>query len=150
MGQPKDKEEEERGRYGCLTKKQVEVLKLRRKGLTHEEIAKILNTTRENVVILEKRALKNLKLARETLEYAAALTGALIRVPKGTRVVDLPRIIVDKADQAGIKLKMSFSILFDEVSIKSREYTDKGVLKRDLDIYLLPDGNLVILPAKEG
>lgn len=145
-----EREEEERERYGCLTKKQIEVLKLRRKGLTHEEIARILNTTRENIVILEKRALKNLKLARETLEYAAALTGVLIRVPRGTRVVDLPRIIVDRADQAGIKLKMSFSLLFDEISIKSREYTDRGVLVKDLNVYLLPDGNLVILPAREG
>ncbi len=44
-----------------LTEQQIRVLQLRAKGLKQSEIAEILGTSRANVSILERRALRRLK-----------------------------------------------------------------------------------------
>jgi Tfx family DNA-binding protein len=56
-----------------LTKRQIEVLKLRMKGLTQEQVADILKTSRENVANLENRAYVNIMRARITLKILEEL-----------------------------------------------------------------------------
>ena len=46
-----------RKKYGLLTERQLEILRLRREGLNYKAIAKKLKTTPENIMILEKRFL---------------------------------------------------------------------------------------------
>ena len=133
---------------GFLTERQLLVLKLRRKGMSHEGIAKILNTTRENVMILEKRAFRNIRLAKETLEYAAAVAGETIHVSKGTRIVDIPGMILGKADEAGLKLSMSMPALITEVSNRMRTVAWRGIVQEDIDILILPNGNIRIVTAE--
>ncbi|MEM3073930.1 MAG: Tfx family DNA-binding protein, partial [Nitrososphaerales archaeon] len=97
-------------KIGLLTERQIEVLKLRAQGLTQEEVAKKLQTSRENVTILEKRAYQNIKLARETL--AALKTFGIstsVVIKPGTHLVDIPRLILDKADEANIKVRANFT-----------------------------------------
>lgn len=138
----------ERKAKGFLTERQLLVLKLRRKGMSHESIAKILNTTRENVVILEKRAFRNIRLAKETLEYAAAIAGETIHISKGTRIVDVPGIILGRADEAGLKLSMSMPALITEVSNRMRAVARRGIVQQDVDVLILPDGNISIVKAE--
>ncbi len=138
----------ERKAKGFLTERQLLVLKLRRKGMSHESIAKILNTTRENIVILEKRAFRNIRLAKETLEYAAAIAGETIHISKGTRIVDVPGIILGRADEAGLKLSMSMPALITEVSNRMRAVARRGIVQQDVDVLILPDGNISIVKAE--
>jgi Tfx family DNA-binding protein len=130
-----------------LTERQLQVLELRRKGLSHEEIARMLNTTRENVVILEKRAIKNIRIALETLEYAAAIGGLRIKAARGSRILDLAATIVREADKAGVKLAMSMPELVVELSNKMRGRIEKGRLKEDVEVLVLPDGSLAVVPG---
>ncbi|MDD2639276.1 MAG: Tfx family DNA-binding protein, partial [Methanothrix sp.] len=65
-------DEDEEGEQGTnpslLTNRQASVLRLRRKGMSQQEVAEQLGTTRSNVSILEKRALQNVAKARATLK----------------------------------------------------------------------------------
>ncbi len=57
----------EREKSGSLTKIQLEVLRLRMTGLTQEEVATRLETTRQNISLVERRAKRNLEKAEETI-----------------------------------------------------------------------------------
>jgi transcriptional regulator with XRE-family HTH domain len=50
-----------------LTKRQLAVLRLRQAGLTQEEIARRIKTTRANISLIEKRARENVERSKETI-----------------------------------------------------------------------------------
>ncbi|MBW6517408.1 MAG: Tfx family DNA-binding protein [ANME-2 cluster archaeon] len=88
-----------------LTIRQKRVLELRMKGYTQDRIAKMLNTSRVNVSVIEKRAYQNIEKAKATLvewEHLQALVS--ITIVQDTDVMSIPRIIFNEADRAGIKM----------------------------------------------
>ena len=88
-----------------LTKRQKWVLELRLKGYTQEKIADILQTSRANVSILEKRAYQNIKKAQNTLKEWEQLQAIVsIQIDENTDIMDIPGIIFNEADKAGIKV----------------------------------------------
>lgn len=56
-----------------ITKKEFEVLKLRKEGLTQVEVAKKLKISQAAVSKFEKNALSKIKEARKTLDIAKKL-----------------------------------------------------------------------------
>ena len=132
-------------KIGLLTERQIEVLKLRAQGLTQEEVAKRLNTTRENVSILEKRAYRNIKLARETLAAIKNFGVAVSVVIKpGTHLVDVPRIVLDKADEANIKVKANFTRIYDEIRFKAADKVKRTKVTRPITVKILPNGDFTV------
>jgi Tfx family DNA-binding protein len=132
-------------KVGLLTERQIEVLKLRAQGLTQEEVAKRLNTTRENVSILEKRAYQNIKLARETLAALKSFGVAVSVVIKpGTHLVDVPRIILNKADEANIKVKANFTRIYDEIRFKAGDKVKRTRVIRPITVKILPNGDFTV------
>lgn len=88
-----------------LTDRQKQVLELRLQGYTQDRIAEVLNTTRANVSIIEKRAHQNIKRARATLkEWEQLRSPVSITIDKGTDIMTIPRNIFNEADRAGIKV----------------------------------------------
>lgn len=121
------------------------MLKLRAQGLTQEEVAKKLNTTRENVCILEKRAYQNIKLARETLAALKHFGVAVAVVIKpGTHLVDVPRIILNKADEANIKVKANFTRIYDEIRFKAGDKVKRSKVIRQITVKILPNGDFTV------
>ncbi|NHV97304.1 MAG: Tfx family DNA-binding protein [Thaumarchaeota archaeon] len=132
-------------KVGLLTERQIEVLKLRAQGLTQEEVAKRLNTTRENVSILEKRAYQNIKLARETLAALKSFGVAVSVVIKpGTHLVDVPRIILNKADEANIKVKANFTRIYDEIRFRAGDKVKRTRVIRPITVKILPNGDFTV------
>ncbi|MEM3387275.1 MAG: Tfx family DNA-binding protein [Nitrososphaerales archaeon] len=132
-------------KMGLLTERQIEVLKLRAQGLTQEEVAKKLQTSRENVTILEKRAYQNIKLARETL--AALKTFGIstsVVIKPGTHLVDIPRLILDKADEANIKVRANFTRIFDEIRFKASDKVKRSRVIRQIIVKILPNGDFTV------
>jgi Tfx family DNA-binding protein len=130
---------------GFLTERQLEILRMRRSGMSYDEIAKSIGTTKENVMILEKRAIRNIRLAKETLESASSIAGEEIVVPKGTRLVDVPPLVVNSANSSGVKLSVNMPTLMAQLSGALRGVVSDGVLVEDVKIYLLPDGSVSII-----
>lgn len=132
-------------RIGLLTERQLEILNLRKNNMSYDEIAKRLGTTPENVYILEKRALRNLKLAFETIKAAVAGNIVMkVKFEKGTKLVNIPPLLVSKADEAGIKLKGNFTKIFDDIRYSVPDSISKNELIKDVYFYVMSDGTFFI------
>jgi len=135
-------------REGLLTRRQVAVLKLRRQGLSQQEVAEILGTTRSNVSILEKRALQNVSRARATLrEWTMIHAPISITVPAGTDLFDLPGLVFQEADRAGIKLEIGSVDIVVQIREKAPEALRKRVVVRDLEVAVTEDGLVLVSEA---
>jgi Tfx family DNA-binding protein len=131
-----------------LTDRQVAVLKLRRKGLSQQEVADLLGTTRSNVSILEKRALQNVSRARATLkEWTMIQAPVSLTVPAGTDVFDVPALVFLEADKSKIKLDISSVDIVVQIKNKAPEALKKRVIHRDLDIAVTEDGLVLVQEA---
>jgi len=133
-------------KYGLLTEEQYEVLKLRIQGFTQKKIAEILKTTRENVAVIEKRARRNIRIAEETLKvYKELLAVAKIKIREGTHLVDVPRIVINAADKAGVKLKANFTRIYDEIRFKARECVKGTFVIKPITVLIYRDGDIEVL-----
>ena len=82
------------------------VLRMRQSGLTQEEIAHRIKTTRANVSLIEKRARENIERSSETLkEWESIVSPVRIVIKKGTDVIKIPETVFADADKAGIHVK---------------------------------------------
>ncbi len=126
-----------------LSTRQIEILKLRKQGLTQKDIAGRLKTTRENINILESRAHRNIKRALATLEILEKL-GLSIRVSvdTGTNILDIPKIILDAADKAGIKVNCDCVDILENIKLHGK-IVKKKVIK-PLTVTIFTDGNLTV------
>ena len=128
-----------------LTDRQIEVLKLRIKGLTQEEVAKKLHTSRENITILEGRAYRNINRAKGTIEVLKDLGMAIrISIKPKTHVFDIAKIILKSADKANIRVGTDCVELLDRIKIKARGKISKKRVIKPLSVLILPDGNLLV------
>lgn len=131
--------------YGLLTKRQLEVLMLRAKGLTQEAVARRLKTTRENVAIIEKRALRNVEKAKDTLNALKTFGVSLVvKIKPKTHVVDIPRIIFEKADEANIKIRANYMQVYEDVRFKAREKVKHTRVAKPITIRILKDGDYIV------
>lgn len=128
-------------RYGLLTEKQYTVLKYRLQGYTQSKVAEILGTTRSNVSTLERAAMRKIKLAEETLQIYFELNSAgIVVVEPGTHLVDVPGMVLRKADELGIKLKANFTLIYDMLRYNAGQ---KGVkTSKRVKILIMKDGSI--------
>ncbi|AEF96586.1 Tfx family DNA-binding protein [Methanotorris igneus] len=128
-----------------LTEMQIKVLELRRKGLTQEEIAKMLGTSRANISMIEKRAKENVEKAKNTLRiYNQIFAPLVINIEKDTDVLKIPEIVFKKADEKGIHVKYSTLDILEFIRKNAKNYVEKRVVKESFKIYVLENGELDI------
>jgi len=100
---------------GLLTDRQMEVLRYRKQGLTQQQIADIISTSKANVCTIEKSAMENIRRAKETLEFLYTLDAThLCIIPNGTDLFEVPAIIFGEAEKINIKVK------YDTISLINR------------------------------
>ncbi|OAQ51859.1 hypothetical protein HTG_14505 [Natrinema mahii] len=88
-----------------LTHRQAQVLALRERGVSQADIADELGTSRANVSSIESSARENVEKARETVAFAEALRAPVrVRVAAGTDLYDVPQMVYDACDEAGVKV----------------------------------------------
>ncbi|HDD26802.1 MAG TPA: Tfx family DNA-binding protein [Acidilobales archaeon] len=138
-----------RNKIGLLTKKQLKVLTLRIKGYTQEQIAKALGISRGDVAIIEKRAWKNIKEAEVTLNIFKLLcTASKVFVDEGTHLVDIPKLVLSKADEAGVKVKANFTRIYDEVRFKASGCVKGTKVIKPIVILILRNGDIDVMPKE--
>jgi Tfx family DNA-binding protein len=87
-----------------LTPRQMEVLRLRKRGFTQEKVAKMLGTSRENISIIERNAYKVVWTAQATIEAFESLhEDGVFLIPSRTSIYDIPRLIFMRGDVLGIR-----------------------------------------------
>ena len=144
----RDKDGGDEGSPSLLTDRQAAVLRLRQRGMSQQEVAEILGTTRSNVSILEKRALQNVARARATLrEWTMIQAPISLTVPAGTDVFGVPALIFSEADKAGIKLEIGSLDIVVQIRNKAPEILRKRRILRDLEIAVTEDGQFLVQEA---
>lgn len=133
-----------------LTERQRAVLKYRRNGLSQNEIANILGTTRSNVSILEKRALQNVDRAKATLkEWMMIQAPISVMVEAGTDVFEIPHLIFQEADRAGIRSNLNSVDVVVQLKSKIPQNLKKRMVLCDLKIYVTEEGELLVQDATQ-
>lgn len=134
-------------KYGLLTEHQIRVLKLRSKGLSLREVASILGVSHQNISLTEKRALENIETAKQTLiAYKLATSPIKIIINEGTKLIEIPRIIVEEADKAEIKVKGDFTLIFKLIRFKARECLKDNRIKKPILVAIDNQGEVDVYP----
>lgn len=127
-----------------LTLKQLEVLRLRIKGLSQSEIARIMGSSRANVAYIERNAYRNIVRAVETIRsYVKSLSVAEIEVEQGEDVRLIARKILATASKAGVKLKYYMPEIIDLINRTSYVVENKTLIP--LTIYILGSGYIALI-----
>ncbi|MDG5760710.1 Tfx family DNA-binding protein [Natronococcus sp. A-GB1] len=100
-----------------LTYRQAQVLALRERDVSQADIADALGTSRANVSSIEASARENVSKASETVAFAEALQAPVrVRVPEGTDLYDVPQLVYEACDEAGVKVDHTAPDLMKVVS----------------------------------
>jgi hypothetical protein len=143
--------EEDRGasmsRTGLLTEEQLRVLSFRLDGLKQDEIAARLGTTRQNVSLIEGRARRNLERAEATLKaYRRLRTAATVELELNTHLVDVPRMLIDAADAAGVKITIDFALVYKDLHEEAGDSIRGTRVVKPILLHILKDGKIDVEP----
>ncbi len=134
-------------RFGFLTELQVRVVKLRAKGLSLREVAAVLGTSHQNVSVAERRARENVRAAEETiLAYRVATAAVKVVVPDGTHLADVPRIVMEECDRAGVRLRADFTLIFKQLRFSRPRCVEGNRLALPVIVLVDREGYLSIYP----
>ena len=120
-------------------------MRLRATGLTQEQVAKRLQTTRENISIIEHRAHRNLKAAKATLAALEQLSESKeLIIPSGTSIFEATSMILLRADVLRIKVKMSADSILAAIRSKCKGRIRRHHLTAVVKIRISEDGAIII------
>ncbi|GBF37018.1 Tfx family DNA-binding protein [Methanofervidicoccus abyssi] len=132
-----------------LTDTQIKVLKLRRKGLTLEEIANLMNTTKANICMIEKRARENIEKSKNTLRiYESIIAPLRLTVKEGTDVFQIPKIVYEESNKLNIHVKYNSLELIDLIYRNMKDNIEKRIVKKPFVVSVLEDGDISLLDCK--
>ncbi|MDD1738978.1 MAG: Tfx family DNA-binding protein [Methanothrix sp.] len=157
----KSESEDDESLSSFLTERQSRVLQMRLCGLSQQEAADRLGTTRSNISILEKRARQNIARAEKTLQEWMMLRAPIsLKAAAGTDVFDLPGMIFAAADEKGIKLPITSLDIIEQLQRRSpRDIIEqlqrrsprpfkKRTLKINAHIYVTEEGEVLVEDTK--
>ena len=127
-----------------LTERQIEILSMRRSGLSQVETAAKLGITRQDVAILEKRAMRHLNRAAATL-WIAEQRGIVLHLnlKRGMHILDAAKETIAKADEGGIRLVDNAVTILSAIRSASGDAMKSGVLDEGLEAFIFQDGRLL-------
>jgi len=128
---------------GLLTDRQMEVLRYRKQGLTQQQIADIISTSKANVCTIEKSAMENIRRAKETLEFLYTLDAThLCVIPNGTDLFEVPAIIFGEAEKINIKVKYDTISLINRIRESRPQCCKARCICEDIHVYITDAGEL--------
>ncbi len=128
-----------------LTGRQIEVLKLKRKGLSQADIARKLKTTRGNISTIETTAMKNIAKAEKTIKLYRAMESPIwLTVPSGTDLYEIPQMIFKEADRKKIKISMDSATVIVRLKTDAPDRISHRVTAGDISISVDEHGNVTI------
>jgi Tfx family DNA-binding protein len=128
---------------GLLTDRQMEVLRYRKQGLTQQQIADIISTSKANVCTIEKSAMENIRRAKETLEFLYTLDATqLCTVPTGTDLFEVPSIVFREAEKINIKVKYDTISLINRLRESKSQCCKARQVCEDIVVYITDQGEI--------
>jgi Tfx family DNA-binding protein len=137
--------EAEGGQESFFTERQLQVLQLRLQGLSQQEVADMLGTTRSNISILEKRAHQNILRAERTLKQWMMIRAPIsLKADAGTDVFDLPRMIFEAADKRAIRLPITSLDIIVQLRRKAPSLFKRRALEKEAEIFVTEEGEILL------
>ncbi len=128
---------------GVLTDRQREVLRYRKAGLTQQQIADIIKTSKANICTIEKSAMENVRRARETLDFFYSLDARHIcTIEKGSDLLEASKKIYSEAEKIGIKVRYDNIQLMNRIREEIPEKNKSRFVREKIEVYLKNDGDL--------
>ena len=130
-------------KQGLLTGRQKEVLRYRKQGLTQQQIADIIHTSKANVCTIEKAAYENIEKAKETLEFLYTLDAThLCTIKNGTDLFDAVGEIYGEAEKLRIKVRYDSISLINRLKEANPGKFKGRFVREDVEVYINEDGDL--------
>ncbi len=124
-----------------LTARQWQIIELRSEGKSTREIATLIGTGVQNVLVLESRARKKIERARNTLEIIGRMnSAATILIERGTHLLDAAKKVLSESDHAGVKLSGNVVDLMSSIRASCHDIIDNAVLTQSTAVYVDRDG----------
>lgn len=138
-----------KSRRGLFTTNQFQVLKFRSEGLTQVQTARALGTSRANVSMIELRARRRLDQARDTIRaYESVLSSHSVEVKRGTRLQQIPEIVLHEGDRYGIHLKSNIVDIIRMVKSLKPSCVAAGTTSRRILFTFSQSGKLSVSPQR--
>ncbi|MFQ5815315.1 MAG: Tfx family DNA-binding protein [Candidatus Hydrothermarchaeaceae archaeon] len=127
-----------------FTARQLEILRLRKEGLSQTEIARKFGTSRANISATEKTARMNIEKAKNTLSLADMIEAPIwLVLEPNTDLNEAVKEIYHRADSLGIRVSQTFPSLSHAIQESvSDKIKGRMVLKR-LEIAITKDGAVI-------
>ena len=146
-----DEEKFEEPLDSFLTKRQIEVLRLRHQGHTQQEVADRLGTTHSNISIIEKRAYQNIERAERTQrQWMMICAPIFFKIEAGTDILDLPKMIFNAADKKGIELPITSLDIVMQLWQRSPLLCKNGGLAQNAEIFVTEEGDVLLEARKKN
>ncbi len=128
-----------------LTHRQAEVLALRERDIPQAEIAESLGTSRANVSSVESSARENIAKARETVDFANALTAPVrLTIERGTDLYDVPNRVYSACDDAEVKVSRTAPELMKLIGDAAGDAVQGRAVQRDITVTVTNDGRVTV------
>ncbi|MDO5844674.1 MAG: Tfx family DNA-binding protein [Methanocorpusculum sp.] len=128
-----------------LTDRQKFILMRRKEGLTQNEIAQLLDTTRSNVTLIEKSAKSNIAQAKQALEFIYSLEATLVcTLSEGTDLKNEIFIVFKAAASLNIKIQFKAGALLNFVTTSVPEKLNGDLIIEDINVYLNNTGVIYV------
>jgi Tfx family DNA-binding protein len=128
-----------------LTDKQIAILKMKKKGMSQADIARSKKTTRGNICIIEKTALRNVERANNTIKFFKALEAPIwLTIPVGTDLLDIPKTIFKAANKKHIKISIDSAMIVVKLKMQVPYKMRGRLVTSEIEISADEHGNLTI------
>ncbi|MBR1369307.1 transcriptional regulator [Methanocalculus chunghsingensis] len=128
---------------GLLTERQKEVLRYRKQGLTQQQIADEISTSKANVCTIEKSAMENIRRARETLDFVNTLDAeVLCTLDADADLFKAVHTIYQEAEKIGIKVRYDSVTLMNRVRTQNPEKIHARHIHDTIHVYINGKGDL--------
>jgi hypothetical protein len=128
-----------------LTDKQIEILKLKKKGLSQADIARKLKTTRGNICIIEGTAQKNIEKAKNTLKLYKTLEAPVwVTIASGMDIYEVPGMLFKEADKKHIKVAVDSAMVIVKIKTEVPDKVRGRITLNEIDISSDEVGNITV------
>ena len=121
---------------GLLTDRQKEVLRYRKMGMTQQQIADIIHTSKANVCTIEKSAMDNIEHAKETLHFFHTLDARHISSLKaGSDLFDSVPFIFEEVRKIGITVAADTMSIINRLRAEMPKRIHGRLIQQDIEVF---------------
>lgn len=135
---------------GFLTEQQIKVLLLKNRGYSYRKIASKIGVSHQSIALTYKKTIENIKRAYDTIIlYKLVSSPIKIIIKPNTKLVEIPKIIFEKADNEGIKVKADFTLIYKLIRYKTRNCINEKRVIKPIVIIIDREGSIEIYPYND-